>query len=493
MTKSSRGINLSVKFFFVISMLAMTMIGSSLTATAFGGPETLDSELRSLVKISLNSNEDLQYLFSLGLDVADHTESRATAFIHPAFIERLENKGMKVDVVLKDADSLFRAKNTQARGRYHSTDETRALFEDAVEAHPEICAIEVIGKSHENRDIFALRITRDPLQTNDRPSILIMGVHHSREWIACEVPISIMQRLVDGYYTDDHIKYLVDNREIWVVPIVNPDGYEYSRNNSKYWRKNRRKNDNGTYGVDPNRNYGYNWGNVGASSNPSSDTYHGPYAFSEPETQAIRDLGLRKGFTADLSYHSYGELILYPWSYGYDEAPDKELFIKVANRMSAKNNYRVKKSSSLYPSMGDTDDWMYGVTGSISFTPELARSFIPSTSQIDKICKVNVDAALELIDMAGEFHGTIHVPSLAGEINNFTDLATRLSEMRFATDKEHMMAAESLQSHCESLAVRFTKHGTKEDYEYLLDAATNEKPGIEMLMNEISALKTAGL
>jgi murein tripeptide amidase MpaA len=125
------------------------------------------------------------------------------------------------------------------------------------------------------RDIWALKVSDNPDKNEAEPAALLMGAHHAREWPSIEVPMATAKKLLEEYETSAEIKELVDNREIWIVPMVNPDGVVYSMEKSRYWRKNRRNN-GGTFGVDLNRNYGYQWGSVGASSSGSSDTIMEP-------------------------------------------------------------------------------------------------------------------------------------------------------------------------------------------------------------------------
>jgi carboxypeptidase T len=191
--------------------------------------------------------------------------------------------------------------------------------------------------------------------------------------------------------------------------MVNPDGVEYDVSASQYrWqRKNMRVNPGGEIGVDLNRNYGYMWGGSGASDQPHSDTYQGPAAFSEPETQAIkRFVEARPNIKTSVSYHSYGSLIFWPWSYSYDPIPngeDLKVFKAIAMKMGALTGYTPEQSSDLYASSGDTDDWMYGARRIFGFTFELeGGSFYPGAAAIAPAVKKNTAAALYLIGAAGD-------------------------------------------------------------------------------------------
>ena len=276
-----------------------------------------------------------------------------------------------------------------------------------------IAKVESIGLSVEGRQIWAIKISDEPsVDDQDEPDALFVGLHHAREWISAEVPYYLAVNLVQSYDSDSTVKMLIDNSEIWIVPVVNPDGLEYSRTNDRDWRKNRRDNGDGTFGVDLNRNYGYMWGGGGSSGETDSDTYRGPSAFSEPETIAIRDFvqDSNRDFQIVMSYHSYSQLILYPWGYTDDPAPDSSVLSVLAEEMSDLiqgvhgETYTPQQSSDLYIASGDLTDWVYGTLEIPPFTIELrpeSWQIIPGfelpESQIPDTCEENWPAALYLI------------------------------------------------------------------------------------------------
>src|SRR5690606_24982078 len=137
--------------------------------------------------------------------------------------------------------------------------------------------------------LAGIRLSSAP-KHDSLPTSLLLGCHHAREHLSVEVPLKAAQYLARNYATNPRIKELLDTREVWIVPMINPDGAEYDIATGRYrmWRKNRRDNGDGTYGVDLNRNYATGWGGPGSSASPKSDVYHGPGAFSEPETRAVR-------------------------------------------------------------------------------------------------------------------------------------------------------------------------------------------------------------
>jgi carboxypeptidase T len=366
-----------------------------------------------LVQVPVSNRAQVRALASLGVEIVDAHGKQLTLAVPksgPLAVQanRLISRAVGVKVLSEDVDEYFAPYiHTLGKGAYHTVEQVGADIKQLAEKYPTLAQVVSIGKSYEQRDVQALRICGGVVGKWGRPVFLFMGCHHAREWISVEVPLAIAHALLENYETDAGIKALVDSREIYVLPMVNPDGLLYSQTEYKYWRKTRRKNDDGSFGVDPNRNYSYKWGTAGDSSYPGSDVYHGTEAFSEPETCNIRDFAIAHNLTSSVSFHSYGRTILYPWSYGDDTSPDKELFAKVAQGMSEQNQYLPQQSVELYASSGDTDDYLYGATGALSFTIELGNTFIPSESEIPGICAANVKAVRYLLE-----HGADPFPFL---------------------------------------------------------------------------------
>ncbi|HER44240.1 MAG TPA: T9SS type A sorting domain-containing protein, partial [Candidatus Eisenbacteria bacterium] len=252
-------------------------------------------------------------------------------------------------------------------GLYHTYDEMTAELTALAAAYPAIAELDTMGTSIEGRYLLVLKISDNVSIDEEEPEVLIMGCHHARELMTVEVCLYLADHLLSNYGSDPGATELVDGREIWIAPMINPDGHVYVQNNHSdswwdWWRKNRRDNGDGTFGVDLNRNYGYMWGydNSGSSPTTSSDVYRGAAPFSEPETQAVRDFCIGREFTLSLSYHTYGELILYPWGYEDLYTDDHELFVALSDSMNAGLGYTAERGYDLYPTNGDTDDWTYG-------------------------------------------------------------------------------------------------------------------------------------
>jgi carboxypeptidase T len=347
----------------------------------------------------------------LGLDIwqvkADHVVLRADE----AKAARLRQMGYSIAEVIDTETHVARFATAEAIAAYHSAETLEQDLRNLAESKPEIAELREIGRSLENRPIWALRIGE---RRDSEHKLLFMGCHHAREWVSVEVPYLLAEHLVTNA-NQPPIRQWLQKGEIWVAPMVNPDGHEFSRTQDRLWRKNRRTNVDGSIGVDPNRNYGYMWGtlNINTSSHvPSDQTYVGPRAFSEPETQAVRNLVAGELFRGVITYHSFSQLILYPWGYTLEPIPDSSdasTMTKLAKRMQQLirgvhgTTYTPQRSSQLYLTAGDTTDWTYGEYGIPSFTIELRPDsiqnggFILPPDQIQPTFEENLPAAMEFI------------------------------------------------------------------------------------------------
>lgn len=293
-----------------------------------------------------------------------------------------------------------------------------ALYENESD-HSDILKVIDIGDGWEktqalaDRDILAVKISDNVDVDEDEPEVLIMALHHAREWPTAEIVLQLMENLTNLYGSDARISWLVDNREIWLVPVVNPDGLDYAMEYDDMWRKNRRDNGDTTFGVDLNRNYNGSengdslgaWGGAGTSDDPGSYTYCGEYPFSEPETQAIRDLAKSRDFTVAIDFHTYGNLVMWPWGYTANLTADNDDLVRIGNDLAALNGYDADQSVGLYPTTGDSLDWLYGSQGVYTFLFEVGESpdFNPddAATVLEQIAE-NLPPALHLIEIAGD-------------------------------------------------------------------------------------------
>ncbi|MCK5559782.1 MAG: zinc carboxypeptidase, partial [Thermoplasmata archaeon] len=257
----------------------------------------------------------------------------------------------------------------------------------------------------EGRNMLAIKISDNPeLNETDEPNVLYMGTHHAREVIANEILLYFLNSIVENYTVNQTITDMINTRELWIVPIVNPDGVEYFHETEWWWRKNRRDNGDGTFGVDLNRNYGWMWGlnDGGSSPNTNSPTYRGPGPFSEPETQIIRDFGHEYAFELMLTFHSAGELILYPWGYQDEDTPDEYLFEAIGHEMAKYNGYTVQQGIDLYPVNGETTDWFYENFTTLGYTIEacISSEQVPPQNKIIPICQENYEPCIVIAQLA---------------------------------------------------------------------------------------------
>jgi hypothetical protein len=262
------------------------------------------------------------------------------------------------------------------------------------------------GTTIEGRPVWYVKISDNPNIDEPEPEMLYTALHHSREPASMSQLIFYMWHLLENYGTDPTATYIVDSYELYFVTCVNPDGYLYNEftdpNGGGMWRKNRRMNTGGSMGVDLNRNYGFNWGydNIGSSTDGFDETYRGTAPFSEPETSLMEDFVNGREFKIALNYHTYGNLLIYPWGY-IDNlyTPDSALFIRYGDFLTLHNGYTHGTANQTvgYVVNGSSDDWMYGEQVSkpkvLAMTPEAGDGnfgFWPPSSMIIPICKDNV-------------------------------------------------------------------------------------------------------
>ena len=206
------------------------------------------------------------------------------------------------------------------REQYTSYDECVDFFKSAQKTNPNLFKVEVIGQTWENRDIIAVSITKDVDTNKEKPALFYTGTIHAREWIGIELSLSFAKYILDHIDYDPQLNSILDRTTLYMVPCANPDGFEYSRNHFSFWRKNRRKNSDGSFGVDLNRNF-----SVGFTPNKdmTSNVYSGPSAFSEPETAALRDFVLEhENITIALDYHSQGNVFFPAHNFIHEDAID---------------------------------------------------------------------------------------------------------------------------------------------------------------------------
>lgn len=289
-------------------------------------------------------------------------------------------------LAVQDVEEQFAVFTKQSDlGIYHTFEEVESELQNAVMQFPDLTDLSIAGTTEESRPIYVLEITNKK-SNQSKVNFLVTGTHHAREWISTEVPMAAIAEFLTKYGTDPEVTQLLDSSRIVVVPMLNPDGAVFSRTEKRMWRKNRRKNRWGT-GVDNNRNYAYKWGGKGASSSAWSDTFRGPSAMSEVENNVIKELQEQFGFSAAISFHSYSELILWPWGYTSSMQTRDHAFFAEHGKVMGQimGNYKPMQASGLYEASGIFDDYLYAEHNVAAFTIELGRQFIPAEDEVPEI------------------------------------------------------------------------------------------------------------
>lgn len=333
--------------------------------------------------------------------------------------------------------------NLGTMGGYLKYSEMLAELDEMAATYPTLISVKAPISNfltHQNRPLYYVRISDNPTVDEGEPKVLYTAIHHAREPMALMETIFYMWYLLENYGTNDEVTYLVNHLQLYFVPCINPDGYVYNEttnpNGGGMWRKNRRNNGGGVYGVDLNRNYSYGWGTTGTSNNTSNDTYCGPSAFSEPETQAMRWLVQNNHFITAFNAHTYAEDILFPIGTTTAEfAPHHNWFQDESNHQVQYNGYSAIKSSALYPASGDSDDYMYRVDIGVgqkdtifAHTPEVGTAFWQPSNQIIPTSAEMLFPNLVLAHLARVYAITADTdPNMIANINgNFNHSIKRL-------------------------------------------------------------------
>ncbi len=368
----------------------------------------------AVVRVQISTPEDLELMLQispdpwscrLGLGPMDFR-------IPPDRWAALRATGLPHQVIIPDVQSLVDAENERLAGQlggvgvlnegpapiawfsdFKTLDQISAFADSLVTTYPTRIARITIGSSVQQRPIWLLRIA-DPATPADAPAIFINGGLHAREWVSPMTAMFIANQLATG---DGSIRIAqaLQRFQFFILPVANPDGYVFSWTNNRMWRKNRRQTGTTSFGIDLNRNWSYGFGrNSGSSGNLGSDVYRGPSAFSEPETQALRDFVTARPFIrSHFDLHSYSQLLLQPWAYQNAAHPSPALFADFSAAMLAAINasngatYTAGPTGSiLYLASGTSSDWSTGARDAIGYGVELRDTgqfgFILPASQI---------------------------------------------------------------------------------------------------------------
>jgi carboxypeptidase T len=362
------------------------------------------------VRIAYQQRDELTQLEQAGVDIWEVQPGYAIALVSNVQRDALIGQDYELEE-LNMATSL-----STFDPEYHTYEELVVELQNLAGAYPDLVQLVNVGESWETaqgraeRALWALKIRTNPQDSDSRPKVLFVAAIHARELATVEVALTLATYLLENYSANADVTYLLETSEAWILPMANPDGHIHAEGGES-WRKN--TNDSlslcpgswppNSYGVDLNRNFAYQWGGNGSSSDPCYSTYRGAGALSEPEDRALADLIQEQMFGLTVSYHSYGELVLYPWGYTDVPPPDEALFGAIARRLASHNGYEWgQASTTLYAAHGDLDDWAYYETGALSFTIEVGRSFDPPYDAVEGLWQENREPALYLLKIADD-------------------------------------------------------------------------------------------
>lgn len=401
------------------TMMSFFAASSFLSIKSYAGDE------RYWVEVQASSRDERTVISQAGVAIEQVNGEKIGGFAAQSDIERLLKLSLPIlmQKPLNYVDGVGIAAFPEKDRAFHDYSEVESDLKLLAKNNPDLVSVFSIGKSIQKRDLYAVRFnsTAKVNESSEKPGIVFMGTHHAREHLSTEIPLMLAQWLVANKDRED-IKKLLATRDIYILPLINPDGAEHDHSGGryKYHRKNMRENAGGALGVDLNRNYGFHWNTGGSSSDPKSEVYHGPAAFSEPETQAVKAfIEAHTNLKVLLSFHTFSELILYPWGHTDDPIADaraSRAYVGMAKKMAEWNGYTPQQSSELYISSGDTTDWAWGERGIFSFTFELTPStqwaggFYPGAEVIQATFDANLEPALYLIGMTDD-------PYRAGELS----------------------------------------------------------------------------
>ena len=425
-----RGLNVKLTFFIVLLSYVLAFI------SIYGQEAPVKY---SKARIYISGKQDILSLNEAGL-VFDHIDYQETYFdvvLNNWEVDLLRKISPPYEILVDDLEAEYRSrpKLTQAdldaleaevkrkygfqgfnfgsMGGYYTFSEVVAELDEMRAFAPNLISIkQSIGTTIEGLDIWMVKISDNPDVKESEEEILYTALTHAREPQSMATVMYFMWYLLENYGSDSVVNFLVNNRELYFIPVINADGYVHNENTNPngggFWRKNRRDNGGGIFGVDPNRNYGFQWGfnNSGSSPNPSSSTYRGTGPFSEPETQVVRDFVTAQNFTIAFNYHSFSNVLIFPYDYQINLfTPDHALFVSLSQNMTQFNNYPFGTTNQTLGGTvnGVAADWFYGEQTTkikiMGFTPEVGSSadgFWPIQNRIIPLALDNLYSNLVL-------------------------------------------------------------------------------------------------
>jgi len=447
-----------MKLNLLLGMLALSSIGmaqlpSSLLPSvkpAEVKPAEKNKKIWHRARINFSSHEQIALLAAQGVPL-DHGKKKPGQYIESDFSENeiaiARMLGCKVDILIEDVSQFYKDQNLKenqkpveyveknanctggviapvydtpanwelgSMGGFYTYTEMLSELDQMASLYPNLITVKAPIEDNggtdyatsEGRPIYWVKISDNPNTDEAEPEMLYDAIHHAREPASMQQLIYYMWFLLENYATNPEVQGIVDNTELYFIPVLNPDGYQFNSvdepNGGGMWRKNRRNHGNGDYGVDNNRNYDFidgggnsTWGGASTSQNTSSDVYCGTGPFSEVENQAMKSFCEQHEFRLALNNHSWDNSLLYPYGYASNElTPENSTYLAISDMMVENNGLGMvaKLSSTLYPAAGDSDDWQYGADLAtkariFSFTPEIGdNGFWPASNEIEGLC-----------------------------------------------------------------------------------------------------------
>ena len=414
MNRSRIGVTVAVAAAVTV---VMSLTPSPATSDRQAGGDRASAEYSVLNVTSLAQRNAIA---GTGAAINGPEDSRLSITATADEVRKIEKLGFKVLKEEAPAQALDAVPDDfpSADSAYHNYAEATADINAVVAAHPGLINKRVIGTSFQGREIIALKISDNVDVDEDEPEVLFTAHQHAREHLTVEMALYLIHLFTES--TEQHVRDLVNTREIWIVPDMNPDGGEFDIATGSYrsWRKNRQPNTGSTnVGTDLNRNWNYNFGCCGGSSGSTgSETYRGPSAESSPEVRTVanfvrtRVVGGKQQIVTNIDFHTFSELVL--WPYGFttnDTAPglttdDARTFSTLGRQMAQLNGYTPEQASDLYITDGTIDDWLWGTQKIYSYTFEMfpasggSGGFYPPDEQIVPQTTRNKSAVLLLLD-----------------------------------------------------------------------------------------------
>lgn len=375
--------------------LAAMMLTGALTATVLPA-ETAHAANITLFRINTDASHTATQLEAQGIDVWEAQPNFVEAPLTSSQIDWLQQNGWSYTMSRNTSGPTFDS-------AYRTDTAVEQVLADRAARFKNIASVSTIGYTYEKRPIQVIKISSNKLRSTEKSKALFIGGTHAREISPPEIMLSNMDYLLNNYGVDPDVTWMVDNREIYIIPILNKDGHDRVEQLMN-WRKNTDPRW-GSTGVDLNRNYDEPvsgvWGNpfYGTSTNPFSEEFCGPSAFSEPETAAVKTFiesvmgptgtptTVPNGFKLVVDMHSYGNTIMWPWNWTFDVTQygaqnDIAKMEMIGNKWAGYNTYKAYIGAKMYYTTGDTTDWAYGIHRIPSFTIEVGKTFWPTGTDL---------------------------------------------------------------------------------------------------------------